>query len=317
MLPRISSTPEPVGVLLVGPVAAALSAPDAPVAGNDSVIIRSPFDVGAPRSQDAAAKAPEALTMQLDAAQPAELDTVHRILLASLGGLGLLGTLGLGGCAMAPPTPDAARVQQVDTAAALRTRARVQATAANDEQIAQNEPSPARRMKVLGQDVGAASDGLENVTWSTYSATYRGQTYEIEYPKGWKTLKTPHGLAVVNPQKPEEYVAFQWRQGAGAMSADNLISSVFQEGGLHRTHVNSEQHQVRDTPNGDMETLSSDISYTVEGIPVRGQFLAGVTNMQNGVSIWSGFITATQSTEQDFVKDQPILLHVGNSLTVK
>ena len=249
---------------------------------------------------------------------------MHRVLLAGMSGLALLGTFGLGGCAASPAVAEATQSQTLDLGAhAMRVPEHTLAAPAhpaNDPQVAAPKaqtPTTPQRIKVLGQDVGATSDGLQNVAWSTYSATYHGQTYEFEYPKGWKAMRMPNGLAVVNPQKPQEYVAFQWRQDAGYMTAGNLIQTVLHEGGIDNTHVNTQQHQTRQTANGQMDTLSADLSYTVDGVAVRGQFLSGVTNMQGAVSIWSGFLTATQTPERDFAKDQPILLHVGNSLTIK
>lgn len=309
-----------------GPASASTAQHAQTAEASDTVTIRSPFSIGGCCSA-ASASAPR-LPAVVEEAASHGLDPVHRWLLAGLGGIALLGALGLGGCAAPPPAAHASSAMPGDSLGVqtLRGERRTSPTASPqagqaalgaEEGAAQSPAAQPRPIKVLGQQIGVTSDGVEHIEWKTYTTTHKGNTVEIAYPKGWKVARTQYGVAVVDPQRPETYVAFQWRDGSGNISAKDLLSTVLREGDIHDVRVNAQQSKVESTQNGPMESLLSDLSYTVDGVPVRGQFLTGVTNMSGYISIHSSYLTATQTREQDFAKDQPVLLYIGNSLSLK
>lgn len=319
-------------------VAAPLACLDLESAHNAMATVVSPFDV-APRDTVGVSALPAA-PAQDEEASPADMSGVQRIVLAGLSGLAMLGALGLGGCAHPSPTPTSqsqsldlhtsggARVTHVDGGTLGLEKPRStpaqgvpgQQTPSAPAQQTPVQGQPPRRIRVLGQDLGTTNDGVQNVEWSTYTGTFKGQTIEIEYPKGWRVTKMGWGLAVINPQKPEEFVAFQWRDsfGGGPISPQQLLSAVLQEAEANGVRVNAEKAlPPRQTPSGTMLQVQSDLSYTVDGQAVRGQFLTGVTNAPGGGPYWVGFVSGAQASQQDFQKDLPVLLHVSNSLSLK
>lgn len=281
-------------------------------APHDHLSIVSPFKVGLePASGAVRAPVPAPLPSEEN---KSTVSLVQRIAIAGLSGMALLGAFGATGCAASPNPPEVSRAQRVRTGL-VPADEEMPAAEQQPQQSAPAQGTP-KRVRVLGQDMGGQDERSSKVEWVTYQGTYKGESYEIEYPKGWKVGKTFYGLAVVNMSKPSEFVTFQWRQAAGNMSTQGLLQMIMHEAQAGGVQVNSQRQQpTQQTPQGAVYTMDADVSYVAEGVPVRGNFVVAVANAQG--YFWMGNVIATQTTQQDYAADQPVLQHIASSMTQK
>lgn len=300
--------------------------PSAPIVGGavppavsvpqDQVTIQSPFHAVAvaPNPLASLPVARENISHESGASH----DRLHTAVLAALGGLSVMGSLGLVGCTTtpaiaAPVQSEAANTQQTGAANPFLRAA----SAAPSMHFSQAAPQPAAqtRVTVFGQDVNTDS-APTGVTWATYQGSYEGQGYSVDYPQGWKVAKLFNGVAVVNPSNPEEFTAFQWDQGTGNLSPRDLLNQVLAQSGATDVHVDSEQDSPpRQTPNGPILSGRFGVSYTADGVPVRGTYVTAVTNSNMYTPYYVGSVVAMQSPAQDFAQNQPVLEHISNSMT--